>query len=316
MVQLVKMQSITVISPATSANLGPGFDTFAIAIEGLHDRVIVRSMEEKGIQVKNSGLGAGIPTDPLKNTGGVVAQNMIIEFGLGGISLEIDKGVPPGKGLGSSAATASAVAFGINRMFRLELSNEELLKFASSGEVASSGVAHPDNVAGALFGGFVIVHSKSLHISSFPPPRGLSVCIGIPIMETPPKKTGRARGVLPSNVPLDDVTHNISSAAIMVAGFARGDMELIGIAMHDNIVEPARASLVPGYSEVRSRTITAGALGIAISGAGPSMIAFLDNSKVKITSVGNAMKSGFKSAGLRSSIIHTKIGSGVRVIKK
>ncbi|MBM3898047.1 MAG: homoserine kinase [Thaumarchaeota archaeon] len=310
------MQKITVKGPASSANLGPGFDTFAIAIDGIYDTVSMTLEKQKGIRIKIKN--GRIPSKAEENTGGLVASNIFTEFGIsGGCTIEIQKGVPAGYGLGSSAATASAVAYGLDKLLDLKLNSSELLAFAASGEVASAGVSHYDNVAGSLFGGFVVVRSaESIDVVSFAPPKNLGICIAVPKISTPPKKTGKARAMLPKSVSLVDMIHNLSSASMMVAAFAKGDVDLIGKAMSDKIVEPARESLVPGYQEVRRMTLKAGASGTAISGAGPSMIAFVNLDKVKSARVAGAMKDGFAAANVNSEIIITKIGKGASVLKQ
>ena len=310
------MQKIVVKGPASSANLGPGFDTFAIAIDGIYDLVSITLEKQKGIRIKVKR--AKIPSEVRENTGGLVASNIFEEFKISeGCTIEIQKGVPAGYGLGSSAATASAVAYGLNKLLDLKLSNSELLRFAASGEVASAGVSHYDNVAGSLFGGFVVVRSaESIDIVNFAAPKNLGICIATPKIPTPPKKTGQARAVLPKSVPLAYMIHNLASASMMVAAFAKGDIDLIGRAMSDKIVEPARASLVPGYHEIRRMALKAGACGVAISGAGPSMVAFVNLKKVKAAKVAEAMKKGFASAGVGSEIIITKIGKGASVLNR
>jgi len=310
------MKKIVVKGSASSANLGPGFDTFAIAIDGVYDIVSITLEKQKGIRI--SAKGAKIPSEVKENTGGLVALNIFHHFKIsGGCKIEIEKGIPPGYGLGSSAATASAVAYGLNKLLDLELSKSDLLRFAASGEVASAGVRHYDNVAGSLLGGFVVVRSvEPIDVVNFPPPRNLGICVATPKISTPPKKTGQARAVLPQSVPFVDMIHNLSSATMMVAAFAKGDVELIGRAMSDKIVEPARASSVPGYDQIRKKALKAGACGMAISGAGPSMIAFVNLEKVKAGKVADAMKRGFASANVGSEIIITKIGKGASVLNQ
>lgn len=311
-----RIQNVIAIGPASSANLGSGFDCFAIALNDLFDTVKINLNNKSDVVIKNLNQIKDIPTQPTENTGGLVALNIIKEFNLPNVTLGIKKGVPPGKGLGSSAATASAVAVGLNKMFSLKLSKQELLKFAASGEIASAGVAHMDNVAGSLFGGFVVVSSyPKINIASFSSPTNLNVCIGIPKINTPPKKTGLARKLLPKRVKFSDTITNVSNAAMMVAGFSKRDENLIGASMHDSIVEPARASTVPNYNIIKEQVLKSGGLGMAISGAGPSVIVFLNTNKLVQNKVKKIIKDGFKSAGYNSSLLMTKIGKGARVIK-
>ena len=311
-----RIKNVTAIGPASSANLGSGFDCFAIALDDIFDTVKISLNSKSDVIIKNISQTKNIPTQPNENTGGLVALNIIKEFNLPNVTLGIKKGVPPGKGLGSSAATASAVAVGLNKMFSLNLSKHELLKFAASGEIASAGVAHSDNVAGSLFGGFVVVSSfPKINIASFSPPKNLRVCIGIPKINTPPKKTGLARKLLPTSVKFSDAVINISNAAMMVAGFSKRDENLIGASMHDSIVEPARVSMIPNYKKIKAQVLKSGGLGMAISGAGPSVIVFVNTNQLVQNKIKKIIKSGFKSAGYNSSLLMTKIGKGARVIK-
>ena len=309
------MKSVTAIGPASSANFGSGFDCFAIALHDLHDTVTVTKNNKSGVVVKTLGMKTGIPKDPKKHTGGLVAINILKEFNLLGVKLTVKKGVPPGKGLGSSAATAAAVTVALNKFFSLNLSDEEKLRFAASGEVASAGINHADNVAGSLFGGFVVVNSlPNFNFISFPSPKNLLICIGIPKLKTPSKKTGLARKLIPKKVNFSDCIHNISYASMMVAGFSTGNKYLIGESMNDTIVEPARSHTIPNYDTLKRELLKIGALGVTISGAGPSVISILD-SKKSFNDVKKCFQAQFKSVGYDSSIILTKIGKGARVIK-
>ena len=215
----------------------------------------------------------------------------------------------------SSAATAAAVTVGLDKLFSLKLSDAEKLKFAASGEVASAGISHADNVAGSLFGGFVVINSSTCEdIVSFSPPKNLHICIGIPKTKSVAKKTGKARKLIPSRVKFTDSVINVSYASMMVAGFSTGNKQLIGRSMNDNIVESARSNTIPSYTEIKSKLLDIGALGVTISGAGPSIISFTDNKKLFPT-IKKCFKTQFKSAGFESSVITTKIGKGARVIR-
>jgi len=312
---LKKTRSITVLGPASSANLGSGFDCFAISLDNLYDTVKISRNNNSGISIKNLGLKSNIPTKPEEHTGGIVAINILKEFNLPGIDLTVDKGVPPGKGLGSSAATAAAVTIGLDKLFSLKLSNAEKLRFAASGEIASAGISHADNVAGSLFGGFVVINSSTCEdIVSFSPPKNLHICIGIPKTKSVVKKTGKARKLIPSKVKFTDSVVNVSYASMMVAGFSTGNKQLIGRSMNDNIVEAARSNTIPNYKEIKSELLDIGALGVTISGAGPSIISFTDNKKL-FPKIKKCFKTQFKSAGFESSVIVTKIGKGARVIR-
>jgi homoserine kinase len=307
------LSQVTVKAPATTANLGPGFDVFGLALQQPSDKVTLKLIPE-GVKIDVSkGSAETSGTAPKKTAAGVVARQMLEEFSLRmGVQIKIDKGILPGVGLGSSAASAAAVAYGLNHMFNLKLGNTELIRLAAKGEVASAGFEHADNVSAAIYGDFVIVKSYNpLEIVNLKSPPDMEVCVAFPHMATPANKTEKARSVVPKQVPIDKLVYNVGKAAAMTTGFATGNVDLIGRSMLDAVVEPARAFLVPGYQQVRENALKAGACGVAISGAGPAMIAILNKKKVDSGKVADAMKEGFESAGFDATAFATRPGKGV-----
>ena len=312
------LSEISVKAPATSANIGSGFDVFGLALEKPSDKVTM-VQTTAGVKIQVFGfLAETISAVPEKNTAGVVANLMLQEFSLKtGLSITIEKGIWPSKGLGSSAASAAAVAYGLNHMFNLKLSNEQLVQFAAKGEVASAGYEHADNVAAAVCGDFVIVKSYNpMEIICLKAPSNMECCVAFPHIITPTHKTEKARLVVPRTVPLEKLVYNIGQAAALASGFATGDVELIGKSMHDSIIEPARAFLIPGYLKVKENALNAGACGVTISGAGPAVIAVVNKKQNVAAKVAVAMKEGFKSAGCEATAFVTKPGKGVCIIEK
>ena len=306
---------ITVIAPATTANIGPGFDVFGLALKTPHDKVIL-SVIPKGIKIIVTGLSADkIPTLSEKNTAGVVTKHIIEEFNLDfGVAINIDKGILQGKGLGSSAASAAAAAFGLNELFNLKLETKELVRWAAEGETASAGYAHADNVSAAIYGGFVIVRSYNpLEIINLKAPADLEICVAYPQMETPAHKTEKARSVLPKQVSLEKLVRNVGSAAALASGFAQGDVDLIGASMSDAVVEPERAALIPGYQKVKEEALRSGAAGVAISGAGPGVVAIVNKRKANSAEIAASMKKAFESTGFQATAFVTTVGRGVYV---
>ena len=225
------LSQVTLKAPATTANLGPGFDVFGLALEYPSDKVTLTLDSSKNVRIKVSGVQAEtISTTPERNTAGVVANYMIQEFSLKtGLIIQIEKGIWPSKGLGSSAASASAVAFGLNKLFNLNLNNTQLVRLAAKGEVASAGSEHADNVSATICGGFVILRSYNpLEIVNLKAPEDMELCVAFPHMITPPHKTEKARSVVPKMIPIEKMVRNIGNAAAMVSGFATGDVDLIG----------------------------------------------------------------------------------------
>jgi homoserine kinase len=313
-----EIESVTVTAPCTTANLGPGFDVFALALEGFLDTVHIQS-SPGGVTLEVAGPDSvGVPADPELNTAGLVAKELLSGRRPDrGVKIRIEKGIPVGKGIGSSAASAAGTAVALNHMLKLRLTMNEIVQVSAQGEVASSGSPHADNVAAAVLGGFTFVQSYSpFSAVGLSPPRALEVAIAIPDAPTPPRKTGVARAALPERVPLGKVAHNVGGAASIVAGILSENIDLIGKGMVDAIVEPARAHLVPGYAEVKKAALEAGAEGAAISGAGPSMIAIIDNTKVRASSVAEAMREAFESVGVESHAVASKPACGAAIIRE
>ncbi|MBS7614153.1 homoserine kinase [Candidatus Bathyarchaeota archaeon] len=295
------MNKIKVKAPCSSANLGSGFDVFGLALEAFHDTLTAEIIDaDTGITVEYKGLGAeGIPTAPDRNTAGLVAKTLVANRRVA-IRILVEKGIPLKMGLGSSGATAAACAVALNELLGLGLSKNEVVKAAALGEVAAAGASHADNVAASVYGGFTIVQNwgDELFVVRLNPPRNLEVALALPLIETPENKTAKARAVLPRSVGFLDAVANVRNAASVVAGFHLSDVEMIGRGMTDLIVEPARKQLIPGFVAVKKAAFKAGAVGVAISGAGPAVIAVVDSAKTSIDVVASAMKEAFETEGI------------------
>lgn len=305
----MSLSQVIAMAPATTANFGPGFDVFGLALEQPKDKVTLTAIP-KDTSVESVGTTA-------KSTASLVANYIKKEFNLRtNIQIRIERGITPGVGLGSSAASAAAVACGLNYMFKLNLSNNDLVTFAAKGEKASAGFEHADNVSAAIYGGFVIVRSYDpLEIINMKAPENMGVCIAYPHIATSAHKTEKARSIIPKKVPIENVVHNIGCASAMASGFATSDIELIGASMSDAVVEPERAKLIPGYQKVKDQALKAGASGVAISGAGPAMLAIVDSKKVNALRVMKAMKKTFESLGLEANGFVTTPGIGTYVLE-
>jgi homoserine kinase len=310
------MKSCSAAAPCSTANLGPGYDVFGLALDALEDKVKVSKTYPDGgrITIKNSDQA--IPSMPESNSAGLVVKKMMQDFEVNdSTEIEVTKGVPSGYGVGSSAASAAAAAMAFNALYDLRIDRNRLVEYAAEGEVASAGTKHYDNVSASLLGGFVIcrVASDRMQFIRLEPPEDLVLVVAVPCLEVPKKKTEVARSVLPKMVPLKDVVHNISGAATIVAGFALKDVETITRGIDDVIIESARKHLIPGYDSVKQNAISAGALAVTISGAGPSMIAFLKTNKNAKT-VAAAMANGFKEAGVESRTFVCRASKGARLL--
>ncbi|MFQ5439965.1 MAG: homoserine kinase [Nitrosopumilaceae archaeon] len=301
---------ITVMAPSSTANLGPGFDVFGLAVNAFYDEITLTKTKTKGVRIVTED---NIPTNPEKNTAGLVVKNMIRKFKTkDGIEIKIKKNVPAGYGMGSSAASAAASAVAFDKLYKLKLDKNSLVEFAGIGEKASAGSIHYDNVAASVLGGFVIVKTDPLNIIKIDPPNNLRMCIAVPKLKVPKKKTKVSRGVIPKKICLSDSTTNLSNATAIVVGFMNKDPDLIGKSIKDVIVEPARQHLIPGFSKVKANALKAGALGVTISGAGPSIIAF-SKSSGDLKKISIAMARGFKSAKLECQTIICKPSIGAKI---
>lgn len=303
---------ITVRAPSSTANLGPGFDVFGLAVDAFFDEVTL-TKKKSGISIVTED---NIPTNPDNNTAGLVVKNMIKKFKIkDGIEIKIKKGVPAGFGMGSSAASAAATVIAFDKMYELKLDENTLVEFAGSGEKASAGSVHYDNVAASVLGGFVIVRTNPLNVIKIKPPMNLRMCVAVPKLKVPKKKTKVSRGVIPKKVSLVDSIANLANAAAIVAGFMKKDPKLIGDSIKDVIVEPARQHMIPGFAKVKENALKAGAFGVTISGAGPSVIAF-SKSSADLKKISLAMSRGFASANTKCQTVICKPSKGALVIKK
>jgi homoserine kinase len=304
------MHSVTAKAPSSTANLGPGFDVFGLALDAFYDTITL-TKQKSGITIITND---SIPISPAKNTAGLVVQYMQKKFKVkSGVQIKIKKGVPAGFGMGSSAASAAATAVAFDKLFGLKLNGNTLVECAGVGERASAGSIHYDNVSASVLGGFVIVRTKPLDVIKILPPSDLRLVVAVPKMIVPAKKTEVSRSVVPKQVPLSNSVTNLSNAAAIVAGFVQKDSELIGRSIQDVIVEPARAHLIPGFGSVKKNALKAGALGVTISGAGPSVISFATK-KSNLNKIANAMKKGFASAKTDCTVVICKPSSGAKTI--
>ena len=287
--------------PATCANLGAGFDIFGIALETPFD--IIEFEKSDSIKIEMHGRDSKyIPTDPKRNIAGIVASIMKIP-----VKITIHRNIPLSSGLGSSAAPAAGTAFGLNEMFSLGHSQEELVQIAAQGEKAASGAAHADNVAPAIYGGFVIVHKNNI-ISLMPDNIGI-VAVHPEIIVS----TRHARAILPKKLSLEDISFNMGNAASMVVGMMKNDIELIGESMENRVIEEIRSKLIKGYAQVRQSAIEAGARGVTISGSGPTLIAVCRMDERE--KIAKAMIQAFSENQVKSEAFITTIGKGISVLE-
>ena len=292
---------VTVRAPATSANLGSGFDVFGVALDRPADYVRAEPADRTTIDI--TGVGSQyIPEDPEKNVIGAVAAELGVTA-----DIHLDNGVRPASGLGSSAASAAGAALALNEAFDLGYTRRELVPVAAEGEAIVAGEPHADNVAPALLGGFTIVREDG--VTRIDAQLSLVACLPETVIST-----GDARGVVPESVALSAVVETIGSAATLVTGMHRNDPELVGRGMHDEIVTPTRSALIDGYEAVADAAMAAGATGVTVSGAGPAMLAVCYEGDRR--SVAGAMIDAFDDVGMDARGFQTGIGGGATVLEE
>jgi homoserine kinase len=264
----------TAFAPASVGNVAIGFDILGFSVDALGDRVTVTRRAAPGVAVSAvRGVAAELPREARDNTAGraLLALSDALQPG-SGFTLEIDKGIPLGSGLGGSAASAVAAVVAANALLPRPLGRLELLPFAMAGEAVASGARHADNVASSLFGGLVLtVGIDHPRVKQIPVPAGIRAVIVHPHMFL---ATAKARAILKLSVELSDFVWQTAHLAGFISGCYTDDFDLIRASFEDVVIEPQRAALIPGFQDVRRAAMVAGALGCSLSGAGPSMFAW------------------------------------------
>lgn len=303
---------IKVFCPATVANVSCGFDVLGVALDSVGDEMVVRKVPQKGIKITKL-TGQDLPKETLNNVAGVAGNAFLLASDYdGGFEIEIDKKIKPGSGIGSSAASSAGAVWAMNHLLGNPFSKTELVKFAMEGERLASDVAHADNVAPALFGGFTLVRSYSpLDVIDIPAPSELYVTIIHPQIEI---KTSDSRKVLKTTISMETGIKQWGNVGGLIAGLFKKDYDLIGRSLEDHIVEPIRSILIPGFDEVKKVSLEAGALGSGISGSGPSIFAFSKGEETAVK-VGEAMKTVYDKIGIDYEIHVSKINmEGVKLL--
>ena len=288
------MDEVSVLAPATVANVVCGFDCLGFALSEPCDEMTVRRIETREVRIINRD-DYGLPTEPEKNVAGVALLAFIEAAGIDfGFEVEITKHIMPGSGIGSSAASACGAVVAANRLIDDRFTKLELVELAMAGEALASGSRHADNLAPCIYGGFTLVRSTDpLDIVEIDFPSLFATVIH-PQIEI---KTSEARAMLPKEVPLKNAIRNWSNLGALVAALAKADYGLISRSLEDTIIEPVRKSLIPKFDEVKSASLRAGALGGSISGSGPSIFMLSETAEIA-DKVGEAMSAVYATTGI------------------
>lgn len=271
----IKEKSVRVFAPATVANVVCGFDVLGFAVNEPGDEVIMRVTDKPGITIsKITGDDGRLPLNPEKNTVSVSVKHYLQSIGRDdiGLDIELHKKMPIGSGLGSSSASTVAGLYAIKTLLEDDSDPLKLLPFAMKGEEMACGHGHADNVAPALFGGFVLIRSyEPLDVVRLPHPKDLYCAIVFPDVDVP---TREARQIIRNKIYMKDAVTQWGNIAGLVSGLFMGDIDLIGRSMQDVLVEPVRSMLIPDFYKMREMAMETGAVSFGISGSGPSVFAF------------------------------------------
>ena len=309
-------QRLRVFAPATIANIGPGFDVLGLALSRPGDVLEAELSDRPGVEiVEVTGDGGRLSRDAMKNVAGRAARDVLRRADSAqGLRLWLHKQMPLASGLGSSGASSAAGAMAANEILGRPLSPRDVVLSAMEGECAASGTPHADNVAPSVLGGFVLVRSYDpFELVQLPVPDGLRVAVVHPHCQV---STAEARRLVKERTyGLDVIVPNTGSVAALVAALYRGDLPLLGRSIDDRIIEPLRATLIPGFAAVKQAAFDAGALGCSIAGSGPSVFAFAGDDQAA-QRIGVAMQAAFSAdARLDSDLFWGKVSTeGARVV--
>ncbi len=287
---------LTIKVPATSANLGPGFDSLGLALD-LWNESTFELADDFTVYIEGEGKGklAQGRSNMIVRAAQRLAEHVRKE--LHPFDLHCVNQIPPGSGLGSSAAATLTGLLAANALTESKLTDDEILCLAAELE------GHPDNVAPALMGGLVVsTLSERKVIARKLPITPMQITVVLPDFHF---STKEARNSLPKQVDMKDAVHNISRAVLVTEAFRTGDLSLLGEAMTDKLHQSYRLKLIPGAEEAMNAMKADGASAVALSGAGPSLIAFSQTE----SNIGSAAKRAFEQVGLSARIFQLGVSS-------
>jgi len=301
-----KQHKVHVKVPASTANLGPGFDTIGMALN-LYIWIEMSFAEKTKVELLGEQLD-GIPADKT-NLVYEAAQMVFKKAGVNHPEIEITmySEIPLTRGLGSSASAIVGGMVAANALIGNQLSSDSLFQMSSALE------NHPDNVGASLFGGIVVAFwdGKRAEYIQIDPDERIEILVVIPKFHLETKK---ARHVLPEKIALKDAVFNVSHSSLLVAALALGRIEMIQHAMKDKLHQPYRAELIPGMSKILSKAVQNGALGIALSGAGPTLLALVDKNSKQKNELEIFLKETLAQENIEASTLWLKPCAGVQVL--
>ena len=297
------MDEITILAPATVANVVCGFDCLGFCLNEPNDVMKLRLTDTGEVRITHLD-GFDLPTEPEKNVAGkallAVLDRVVEKIGF---DVEITKRIMPGSGIGSSAASAAGAVVAANKLLDDRFSRNELVELAMHGEMVASGAKHADNIAPCILGGFTLVRSVDpMDVISIDHPPLFATIIH-PQIEI---KTSYAREILPKEVPLKSAIRQWADVGSLIAGLQKGDYKLISRSLQDFIVEPVRKKLIPRFDDIKEGSLANGALGGGISGAGPSIFMFSET-RDAAEAIGNEMTRIYRDTAIDFNVYVSEI---------
>ena len=304
------MKRILVKSPATTGNVGPGYDIFALALSHPYDEIEIILDESKLVKIDIVNDSQNIPTVLNDNTAGLAILELLRRNQLEqGMTIRIIKKMKSGGGMGTTGASAAAAVYGVNELLNLNLSMNEMIDIARMGEVASGGSPHADNVAASLLGGFVLVKSYNpIDVLKIEMPE-------FPFVFAAIKKSQRTtRGFITYEIGQEKLKDQMARCSRIIHAIHTKDIQEFGSAFStDHIAEPVRAASIPEYQMVKNQVLAAGAYGFQISGGGSSVISVC--SKDKMDEIVEIMEKGFANNPYFVKVYKTSTSNqGVEII--
>ncbi len=298
----------TATAPGSIGNVAVGYDVLGGAFDAVSDRVRIERIETPTVEIASiTGCVTELPRRPKANTATVGLLALHADRDLSyGFRVHIEKGIPLSSGVGGSAASAVAAMKAAQILVDPPLTDDEVLRYALQGEQIASGAMHGDNVVPMVYGGLVLTRSLDpLDVVPIAVPDGLQAVLVHPHMQI---STRSARAVLPNAVPVPVAVQQSANLAALVAGCTQNDLALIGRSLHDVMIEPHRARLIPGFDAVQTAAREAGALGGSISGAGPSVFAWCPDESTA-ERAGRAMRAAFATEDLDADVWIARVAS-------
>ncbi|MCK9612524.1 MAG: homoserine kinase [Bacteroidales bacterium] len=298
------MKKIVLRGPATTANVGPGYDIFAMTLKEPYDKMVLELINDDKIIIEFDGDNQNIPVSIEDNTAGLAIMELKKKYKLNfGVKVTITKGMTSGCGLGTTGASAASAIYGLNKLLNLNLPSNELIDLARMGEIASGGSPHADNVAAALLGGFILVKSYNpidvikLDIPEFPV-----------VLAVIKKNQRTTRGFITYEIGQEKLKEQMARCARVICAIYTKDIEEFGKAISkDYIAEPVRSAVITNYLDTKAKVLSAGAYGFNISGGGSSVISVCEEKKQE--EIANIMEKGLKVNDNYVKIIKTTISS-------